>query len=365
MNANPKLLGSILDHPLPPVGVNDLEALTGARLSMERLDCGLQTRRRQKTLQTNNPRETIKEIVTYLRALQPEGVIFAAISHKVFGLIREPNASHAKLIVVLSRYTQGVSVELTGDEELVENTLELLEKNFSIPGALITTLTDYAAGKAGSGFTLSSSFVRHDEKVLAHDVFYPFLKVPMEEYMKAFMQAKAPVLLLLGPAGTGKSTFLRTLIVHHVKEAMVAYNKSVLESPKLIEYFQGGTDTILGLEDVDLYIDARERGNLLMPGFLNGADGVAIANKTKKIVFSTNLPSIDKVDSALLRRGRCFDVLEFRLLTPNEAYAVSEKLGLPERDYYTREAWTLADVLNPPEEFLNMAERIKHGVGFY
>lgn len=36
-----------------------------------------------------------------------------------------------------------------------------------------------------------------------------------------------------------------------------------------------------------------------------------MANSNKKIVFNTNLEKLTAVDSALLRKGRCFDIIKF------------------------------------------------------
>jgi ATP-dependent 26S proteasome regulatory subunit len=48
----------------------------------------------------------------------------------------------------------------------------------------------------------------------------------------------------------------------------------------------------------------------MMHRFLNVGDGL-VTTKGKKLIFSTNLPSIRDVDSALVRPGRCFDILNF------------------------------------------------------
>jgi hypothetical protein len=44
-------------------------------------------------------------------------------------------------------------------------------------------------------------------------------------------------------------------------------------------------------------------------------------------VFSTNLPNVSDIDDALLRPGRCFDVLQFRPLTRAEATDVIAEAG--------------------------------------
>ena len=65
--------------------------------------------------------------------------------------------------------------------------------------------------------------------------------------------------------------------------------------------------------------------------------------KDKKLVFSTNLPSVRDVDSALMRPGRCFDVVEFRPLKRDEAEVVAAELGLVLPD---GSEFTLAEMFN-------------------
>jgi ATP-dependent 26S proteasome regulatory subunit len=86
----------------------------------------------------------------------------------------------------------------------------------------------------------------------------------------------------------------------------------------------------------------REDGNTMMHRFLNVSDGL-ISAQDKKMVFSTNLPSVKDIDSALLRPGRCFDVVEFRPLTRKEALLITEELGLSLPD---GAEFTLAELFN-------------------
>ena len=75
-----------------------------------------------------------------------------------------------------------------------------------------------------------------------------------------------------------------------------------------INFFEDITSNILLIEDADTYVKSRESGNELIKRFLNVADGIS-SDVNKKIVFSTNLPNIKDIDSALIRPGRCFEVL--------------------------------------------------------
>lgn len=94
-----------------------------------------------------------------------------------------------------------------------------------------------------------------------------------------------------------------------------------------INFFEDITSNILLIEDADTYVKSRESGNELIKRFLNVADGIS-SDVNKKIVFSTNLPNIKDIDSALIRPGRCFDVLQFRKLEIEELNKLAKKLDI-------------------------------------
>mgnify|MGYP003340395318 CR=1 FL=1 len=62
------------------------------------------------------------------------------------------------------------------------------------------------------------------------------------------------------------------------------------------------------------------------------------------MLFRSNLPSIRDIDSALVRPGRCFDILTFDSLSHNDASDLAKKLGvvLPE----VKDSYSIAEVFN-------------------
>ena len=96
------------------------------------------------------------------------------------------------------------------------------------------------------------------------------------------------------------------------------------------------------MEDADTFLESRQDGNTMMHKFLNVSDGL-ISAADKKLVFSTNLPNVRDIDSALLREGRCFDVVQFRPLTRKEALAVVEETGTG-RVLQDGQEFTLAEI---------------------
>lgn len=177
------------------------------------------------------------------------------------------------------------------------------------------------------------------------DVMYPFLNgETLESYYDRFLRDSASIILLIGPPGVGKTSWIRGLLHYAKTAATVTYDQNILKADAIFANFIGSsTSDILVLEDSDVLLSSRGDGNGLMQKFLNVGDGL-ISAKHKKIIFSTNLPSIKDVDEALIRPGRCFDILKFGKLTKDQALKVAEAVGvtLPE----DQNSYTLAEVFH-------------------
>jgi hypothetical protein len=163
--------------------------------------------------------------------------------------------------------------------------------------------------------------IRSDK--LPRSEYYPQLTMPLEEYYTAYEESDSSILILIGPPGTGKTSFIRGMLHHSQSDAMISYDSDILKSDGIFVDFVTGGEKFMVLEDADTFLSSRSSSNnTMMHKFLNVGDGL-MSTRGKKIVFSTNLPSTRDIDSALLRVGRCFDVLEFRKLTEEEAKRIA------------------------------------------
>lgn len=168
---------------------------------------------------------------------------------------------------------------------------------------------------------------------LADDRFYPFMEGGVDATIDSFLNSRASLLLLIGPAGTGKSTFLRSLMFKAKMDRNIAIDdENLLDNKNLTRFIRKlEKNTILMIEDADNLCRKREQQNKQMSSLLNYCDGiVSIGNK---VVISTNLPSLRDVDEALYRDGRAHSVIEFRKLTPEEANIAREVVNKPPLEF--------------------------------
>ena len=163
-------------------------------------------------------------------------------------------------------------------------------------------------------------------------------------HLREFLESDSAVLLLSGVPGTGKTTLIRHLISDFKLNAEIIYNEKLLSNDTVLQGFIFGESNLMIVEDADHVITSREfDANPLMSRFLNISDGV-IKTPSKKLIFTTNILDFDKIDQALIRPGRCFDILHTRPLSYNQSCLAAQIANKPEpteERYYT-----LAEVFN-------------------
>lgn len=222
-----------------------------------------------------------------------------------------------------------------GDMQWANNIVDKFKKDFETVVSHIEWM--YSADGSSVNVPLNGSKLPVSE-------MYPFLgDETLESYYDRYMNSSCSILLLIGPPGTAKTTFIRGLLEHSRSSAIVTYDSGILEKDYVFANFVDSESSIMVLEDSDAFLKARSDGNTMMHRFLNVGDGL-VTTAGKKMIFSTNLPSIRDIDSALVRPGRCFDILTFDYLTQEQAQKLAERFGfnLPE----VRNHWSVAEVFN-------------------
>jgi energy-coupling factor transporter ATP-binding protein EcfA2 len=232
--------------------------------------------------------------------------------------------------------SNSVEVRLFGSKEFVETNYKNLKELFTVA----TCHIEWIYGGDGSSINIPLL----PEKLPVSEM-YPFLKdETIEDYYDRYLESSASILLLIGPPGTGKTTFIRGLLHHASKNAIVTYDEKILERDYVFARFLEDDVGVMVIEDADNFLKSRSDGNTMMHRFLNVGDGL-ISVRGKKLIFSTNLPSIRDVDPALVRPGRCFDVVTFDNYSLEQAEKLSKKLGVSfEKKDNKSDTYSLAEV---------------------
>jgi hypothetical protein len=250
-----------------------------------------------------------------------------------------------------------LQVIIFAENDVYENIINTLLEKFNIEqkGLKAQWLV-----MSGSGLTTKSVDIDINNEI--HSEMYPFLQernTTLDEYYDAFKNSSPKILLLMGERGTGKTSFIRGLLKRHCWDAMISYDERVLtHDSTLIKFLESSSDCFV-IEDSDNLIYKREQGNNFVHKFLNLGDGL-ITKSGKKLILSTNITSTDEIDSALIRPGRCFDVLQFNKLTPEQSRNLIETRNLditpPDRDV------SIAELFNQQPKF--SSDKLKKRVGF-
>lgn len=235
--------------------------------------------------------------------------------------------------------SSSVTVKLYGDAAFVNlRYMEIVDKFEEVKNVI-----EWVYNPDGSSIEIP---VRSDREPV--EEMYPFLKgESLADYYDRFMHSSASILLLIGPPGTGKTTFIRGLLQHAEISAIVTYDTAILSKDYLFAQFIEGDRNVLIVEDADNFLGARTDGNDFMHKFLNVGDGL-VTTKNKKMIFSTNLPSVKDIDPALIRPGRCFDILNFDTLTQDQAVALAKKVDVQLDG--VKDKWSIADVFHKQTE---------------
>jgi len=229
-----------------------------------------------------------------------------------------------------------ISIKVYGTREEIDTFVGYCAEKFEIAESYIEWM--YSSDGSSVNVPLRTDRVPTSE-------MYPFLgEESIEDYYDRYLNSDASILLLIGPPGTGKTTFIRGLLQHTKSSAVVTYDATILEKDYVFAQFIEGEANVMVMEDADTFLKARSDGNSMMHRFLNVGDGL-VTTKGKKLVFSTNLPSIRDVDSALVRPGRCFDILHFDNLTKDQAVTLAKKVNI-DPTKLTKETYSIAEIFN-------------------
>lgn len=171
------------------------------------------------------------------------------------------------------------------------------------------------------------------------DELYP--RINVDDLVNAYIESTESILILTGEPGTGKTTFLKkvmsSIAAHKKEDVIVAYikDKDILQDNETWSSLASNDYDILVFDDLDDSLGARSVAgdNSFISQLLSFSDG--IFDKNTKILITTNRP-IDDIDTAVIRPGRCFDILQMPALKYSEALAVwTDLYELDEQSFWS------------------------------
>lgn len=322
------------------LGVSDFEDLVTSEIMRQRVDANLTTVQRETTVLCN--RSSWQKWAEN----QFDGFLFVQTDSSSGFIVEESTNNFIKFNV----NSNSTAVRAFGDKEFAENVVEIVEEEFDV----VTSYIEWVYGSDGHSVNVPLNRARLPVKEM-----YPFLgDESLEDYYDRYMESSANILLLIGPPGTGKTTFIRGLLAHRNASAIVTYDSQILDKDGFFARFIEDDAEVMVLEDSDAFLKSRSDGNTMMHRFLNVGDGL-VTTKGKKMIFSTNLPSIRDIDSALVRPGRCFDIVTFGELSKEDATILSKKLGVTLTQ--DKSKYSLAEIFNQQSEQTKSASNRKVG----
>ena len=144
-------------------------------------------------------------------------------------------------------------------------------------------------------------------------------------------KSESGMILLHGEPGTGKTTYIKHLISRFKEKNFIFIQNDFVREllkPSFIAFLLQNKDAILIIEDAEKVVVARDSSSdeSVVSTLLQLTDGLFSDFLNIKIIctFNTNL---DRIDKALLRKGRMIAKYNFAHLSSEKTAALTKKLG--------------------------------------
>gem|GEM_PF-611614 len=182
-----------------------------------------------------------------------------------------------------------------------------------------------------------------------------------QEVKNSIVAKESGLILLYGTPGTGKTTYIKSLISEHPESNFIFIQNEFVNNlldPDFISFLLKHRDSILLIEDAEKVIASRNYSSegSVVSTILQLTDGLFSDYLNIKIIctFNTNL---SKIDTALLRKGRMLAMYEFKALEIKKTNQLLNGLGLEE----SKEPLTLSTIYNKNKKTYGTEKRKKIG----
>jgi ATP-dependent 26S proteasome regulatory subunit len=172
------------------------------------------------------------------------------------------------------------------------------------------------------------------------------------------------LVLLHGLPGTGKTNYIRHLCGQLNKEIIFIppFMADSIASPDFITFLLEHTNSILVIEDAEKVVLDRDGDGSSRQGvsnLLNITDGLLSDCLSIQIIATFNT-SRDRIDKALLRKGRLIAEWKFDALSVEDSNKLLKSIG---REDVTNKPLTLTEIYNMDEE-VNVVQEERRTIGF-
>lgn len=185
-----------------------------------------------------------------------------------------------------------------------------------------------------------------------------------EDTLKFLESRDSGLVILRGTRGTGKTSLIRHLCSSFPAKYRIVTNAvaSHLAEPEFMSFLLSNKDSIFILEDCEQILMSRTENTFggAITNILNMSDGLMSDIFNIKFICTFNA-DISKIDSALLRKGRCYANYEFKPLDKDKVKHLSDKYNLGIKEY---KDMTLAEIYNYESTDYDTSDKPKKKIGF-
>ncbi len=162
------------------------------------------------------------------------------------------------------------------------------------------------------------------------------------------------ILMFYGLPGGGKTTYIKYLTSKVDKKIIYVPTSltNIISDPSFLKFISQHPNSILIIEDAENVVKTREIHNsACISNILNLTDGILSEALNIQIICTFNT-KIDKIDPALLRKGRLIADIEFKALNIEKAKKLAKSIGVDQNIINTIEKdMPLCDIYGLLDEF--------------
>lgn len=154
--------------------------------------------------------------------------------------------------------------------------------------------------------------------------------IPTESLIKTLKENKSSISILHGLPGSGKTTYIRKLIASNRDLEFYWIDAkfiNLITDESFFTFLLGCKNAVFVIEDCETLLKDRGEYNNSLANLLNISDGMLGDSLNIKFLCTFNA-GLNKIDPAILRKGRLRVKYEFKELHAEKVKALADKLGI-------------------------------------